>query len=185
MKTIDTSVYVVDDDAAVREAVESLIRSAGFRVRTFESAHEFLASPRAEVPSCLVLDVHLPGLNGFDLQRELARADIQIPIIFLTGYGDIPTSVRAIKAGALEFLTKPFADEDLLNAMPVRTAAADKTLERYASEKKRYANDSEKAQESAQESEKEATQIEAKALRKLRHPSRSRKLKAFMDGVKD
>jgi len=117
MKTIDTSVYVVDDDAGVREAVGSLIRSAGFRVRTFESAHEFLASPRAEVPSCLVLDVHLPGLNGLDLQRELARADIQIPIIFLTGHGDIPTSVRAIKAGALEFLTKPFADEDLLNAI--------------------------------------------------------------------
>ena len=117
MKAIDTSVYVVDDDAAVRDAVESLIRSAGFPVRTFESAHEFLASPRAEVPSCLVLDVHLPGLTGLDLQRELARADIQIPIIFLTGYGDIPTSVRAIKAGALEFLTKPFADEDLLNAI--------------------------------------------------------------------
>src|SRR5467141_3988097 len=117
MRTIDTSVYVVDDDASVREAVGSLIRSAGFRVRTFESAQEFLASPRAEVPSCLVLDVHLPGLNGLELQRELARADIQIPIIFLTGYGDIPTSVRAIKAGALEFLTKPFADEDLLNAI--------------------------------------------------------------------
>jgi DNA-binding NtrC family response regulator len=117
MKTIETSVYVVDDDASVREAVGSLIRSAGFRVRTFESAHEFLASPRAEVPSCLVLDVHLPGLNGLDLQRELAKADVQIPIIFLTGHGDIPTSVRAIKAGALEFLTKPFADEDLLNAI--------------------------------------------------------------------
>src|SRR3989454_720754 len=95
MKTIDTSVYVVDDDASVREAVESLIRSAGFSVRTFASAHEFLASPRAEVPSCLVLDVHLPGLNGLDLQRELARADIQIPIIFLTAHGAIPTSVRA------------------------------------------------------------------------------------------
>src|SRR5467141_4186626 len=117
MKKIDTSVYVVDDDASVREAVESLIRSAGFSVRTFESAQEFLASPRAEVPSCLVLDVHLPGLNGLDLQRELARADVQIPIIFLTGHADIPTSVRAIKAGALEFLTKPFADEDLLNAI--------------------------------------------------------------------
>jgi len=117
MKTIDTSVYVVDDDASVREAVGSLIRSAGFRVRAFESAQEFLASQRAEVPSCLVLDVHLPGLNGLDLQRELAKADIQIPIIFLSGHGDIPTSVRAIKAGALEFLTKPFADEDLLNAI--------------------------------------------------------------------
>src|SRR5467141_2421328 len=117
MRTIDTSVYVVDDDASVREAVGSLIRSAGFRVRTFESAQEFLASPRAEVPSCLVLDVHLPGLNGLDLQRELARADVQIPIIFLTGHADIPTSVRAIKAGALEFLTKPFAYEDLLSAI--------------------------------------------------------------------
>jgi|SRR5437899_1000545 len=117
MKTIDTSVYFVDDDASVRDAVSSLIRSAGFRVRTFESAHEFLATPRAEVPSCLVLDVHLPGLNGLDLQRELAKAGVHIPIIFLTGHGDIPTSVRAIKAGALEFLTKPFADEDLLNAI--------------------------------------------------------------------
>src|SRR6266446_9777672 len=117
MKTIETSVYVVDDDASVREAVESLIRSAGFSVRTFASAHEFLATPRAEVPSCLVLDVHLPGLNGLDLQRELARADVHIPIIFLTGHADIPTSVRAIKAGALEFLTKPFADEDLLTAI--------------------------------------------------------------------
>jgi len=117
MRTIDTSVYVVDDDASVRDAVSSLIRSAGFRVRTFESAQEFLASPRAEVPSCLVLDVRLPGLNGLDLQRELARADVHIPIIFLTGHADIPTSVRAIKAGALEFLTKPFADEDLLNAI--------------------------------------------------------------------
>src|SRR6267378_2523943 len=107
MKKTDTPVYVVDDDAAVREAVESLIRSAGFPVRTFESAHEFLATPRAEVPSCLVLD----------LQRELAKAEVHIPIIFLTGHGDIPTSVRAIKAGALEFLPKPFADEDLLNAI--------------------------------------------------------------------
>jgi len=101
----------------VREAVGSLIRSAGFRVRTFESAQEFLATPRAEVPSCLVLDVRLPGLNGLDLQRELARADVHIPIIFLTGHADIPTSVRAIKGGALEFLTKPFVDEDLLNAI--------------------------------------------------------------------
>jgi two-component system response regulator AtoC len=117
MSTIDTPVYVVDDDASVREAVGSLIRSAGLPVRTFGSAQEFLATPRAELPSCLVLDLHLPGLSGLDLQQELARADVQIPIIFLTGHGDIPTSVRAIKAGALEFLTKPFADEDLLNAI--------------------------------------------------------------------
>ena len=110
-------VYVVDDDASVREALGSLIRSAGLEVETFASAQEFLARPRADVPSCLVLDVQLPGLSGLDLQHELAKADVQIPIIFLTGHGDIPTSVRAIKAGALEFLTKPFNDEDLLNAI--------------------------------------------------------------------
>src|SRR6266850_924672 len=117
MITIDTPVYVVDDDASVREAVGSLIRSAGLKARTFGSAQEFLATPRAEVPSCLVLDLHLPGLSGLDLQAELAKADVQIPIVFLTGHGDIPTSVRAIKAGAVEFLTKPVDDEDLLNAI--------------------------------------------------------------------
>src|SRR5882672_10158634 len=117
MKKIDTPVYVVDDDESVREAVESLIRSAGLPVRTFGSAQEFLATPRAEMPSCLVLDLHLPGLSGLDLQRELAKDDLQIPIIFLSGHGDIPTSVKAIKAGALEFLTKPFDDQDLLNAI--------------------------------------------------------------------
>jgi DNA-binding NtrC family response regulator len=107
----------VDDDASVREALGSLIRSAGLRVETFASAQEFLANPRADVPSCLVLDVQLPGLSGLDLQQELVKADVQIPIIFLTGHGDIPMSVRAIKAGALEFLTKPFDDEDLLDAI--------------------------------------------------------------------
>jgi DNA-binding NtrC family response regulator len=117
MKKIDTPVYVVDDDASVREAVESLLRSAGFPVRTFGSAQEFLSTPRAEMPSCLLLDLHLPGLSGLDLQQELAKADVQIPIIFLTGHGDIPTSVKAIKAGAIEFLTKPFDDEALLNAI--------------------------------------------------------------------
>src|SRR6266568_4755750 len=110
-------IYVVDDDVSVREGLESLLRSAGFSVQTFSSAQEFLASARADVPSCLVLDVQLPGLSGLDLQQELAKADVQIPIIFLTGHGDIPMSVRAIKAGALEFLTKPFNDEDLLNAI--------------------------------------------------------------------
>src|SRR5712664_3935505 len=117
MSPIDTPVYVVDDDASVREAVASLIRSAGLKVQTFGSAQEFLTTPRAQAPSCLVLDVQLPGLSGLDLQQELAKADIQIPIIFLTGHGDIPTSVKAIKAGALEFLTKPFHDEDLLKAI--------------------------------------------------------------------
>src|SRR5438132_5269836 len=110
-------VFVVDDDASVREGLGSLIRSAGLEVETFASAQEFLARSRADVPSCLVLDVRLPGLSGLDLQHELAKADVQIPIVFLTGHGDIPTSVRAIKAGALEFLTKPFNDEDLLNAI--------------------------------------------------------------------
>src|SRR5438132_10894351 len=108
---------VVEAVDQVREVLGSLIRSAGLEVETFASAQEFLARPRADVPSCLVLDVQLPGLSGLDLQHELAKADVQIPIIFLTGHGDIPTSVRAIKAGALEFLTKPFNDEDLLNAI--------------------------------------------------------------------
>jgi len=110
-------VYVVDDDVAVRESVASLIRSAGLRVQTFKSAQEFLVRPRAEVPSCLVLDVKLPGLSGLDLQQELAKADLQIPIIFLTGHGDIPMSVRAMKSGAFEFFTKPFDDEALLAAI--------------------------------------------------------------------
>jgi DNA-binding NtrC family response regulator len=115
----DTSapIYVVDDDMSVREGVESLIRSAGLRAKTFASAQEFLARPRSEAPSCLVLDVEMPGLSGLDLQEELAKADVQIPIIFLTGYGNIPMTVRAIKAGALEFLTKPFDDQDLLGAI--------------------------------------------------------------------
>ena len=110
-------VFVVDDDSSVRESLKNLIRSAGLSVQTFASAKEFLASPLPDVPSCLVLDVQLPGLSGLDLQQELAKAGIQIPIIFITGHGDIPTSVRAMKAGALEFLTKPVNDEDLLDAI--------------------------------------------------------------------
>jgi DNA-binding NtrC family response regulator len=117
MKEENAFVFVVDDDMSVRESLRNLIRSAGLSVRTFSSAQEFLTSQRPQVPSCLVLDVQLPGLSGLDLQQELAKANIQIPIIFLTGHGDIPTSVRAIKAGALEFLTKPFNDEDLLDAI--------------------------------------------------------------------
>ncbi len=115
-------IYVVDDDVSVREAVEGLIRSAGLSVRTFALAQEMLASLRKEVPNCLVLDIQLPDINGFELQQELATKDIQIPIIFLTGHGDIPMSVRAIKAGAVEFLTKPFEDEYLLEA--IRSAIA-------------------------------------------------------------
>jgi FixJ family two-component response regulator len=110
-------VFVVEDDASVRRALGALVRLAGLRVQTFPSAQEFLAFPRPDVPSCLVLDVQLPGLSGLDLQEELAKADVQIPIIFLTGHGDIPMTVRAMKAGALEFFPKPFDDQDLLEAI--------------------------------------------------------------------
>jgi FixJ family two-component response regulator len=110
-------VFVVDDDASVREGLGSLIRSAGLRVETFASAQEFLARPRSDVPSCLVLDVRLPGLSGLDLQKRLAEVNIEIPIVFITGHGDVPTSVQAMKAGAVEFLTKPFVDRDLLDAV--------------------------------------------------------------------
>jgi FixJ family two-component response regulator len=110
-------VFVVEDDASVRKAVGSLVRSAGLTVQTFASAQEFLAFSRPDVPSCLVLDVQLPGLSGLDLQEELTKADVQIPIIFLTGHGDIPMTVRAMKAGALEFFPKPFEDQDLLDAI--------------------------------------------------------------------
>src|SRR5436305_1848299 len=110
-------VFVVDDDSSIRESLRSLIRSVGLNVQTFASAQEFLTSQRPEAPSCLVLDVKLPGLSGLDLQQELVKIDVQIPIIFITGHGDIPMTVRAMKAGAIEFLTKPFRDEDLLNAI--------------------------------------------------------------------
>jgi FixJ family two-component response regulator len=111
------TVFVVDDDASVREALGSLIRSAGLSVETFASAREFLASARADAPSCLVLDVRLPGLSGLDLQKRMAEVNIELPIIFITGHGDVPTSVRAMKAGAVEFLTKPFRDKDLMAAI--------------------------------------------------------------------
>jgi RNA polymerase sigma factor (sigma-70 family) len=110
-------VFVVDDDASIRDALGSLIRSSGLSVETFASAREFLARPRVDLPSCLVLDVRLPGLSGLDLQKRMAQANIEIPIIFITGHGDVPTSVRAMKAGAVEFLTKPFRDRDLLEAI--------------------------------------------------------------------
>ncbi len=113
----DATVFVVDDDASVREALGGLVRSVGLSVATYATAQEFLASPRAEGPSCLVLDVRLPGLSGLDLQMRMAEVNLEIPIIFITGHGDIPTSVRAMKAGAVEFLTKPFGDDDLLTAI--------------------------------------------------------------------
>jgi len=110
-------VYVVDDDASAREGVAGLIRSAGLMAKTFASGEEFLAAPRPKMPSCLVLDVNLPGVSGLDLQQELAKLDVQVPIIFLTGHGDIPMTVRAVRAGAANFLTKPFDDQELLNAI--------------------------------------------------------------------
>jgi DNA-binding NtrC family response regulator len=110
-------VFIVDDDKYTRESLKNLIRSAGLSAQTFSSAQEFLAAERPKAPGCLVLDVQLPGLSGLDLQQELAKAGVKIPIIFITGHGDIPTSVRAIKAGALEFLTKPVNREDLLHAI--------------------------------------------------------------------
>lgn len=116
MKNGDAVAFVVDDDAAVRESLDNLLRSAGLKVQTFASAQEFLTGSRLDEPGCLVLDVQLPGPSGLDLQDELAKVGVTIPIIFITGYGDIPMSVRAMKAGAAEFLTKPFRGEELLQA---------------------------------------------------------------------
>jgi FixJ family two-component response regulator len=112
-------VFVIDDDASVRAALSSLIRSVGLRVEVFASASDFLASKRPAGPSCLILDVRLPGVSGLDFQAELANANSVIPIIFITGHGDIPMSVKAMKAGAVEFLPKPFRDQDLLDAVQV------------------------------------------------------------------
>src|SRR3954468_21390395 len=110
-------VFVIDDDASVRAAIAGLLKSEGLSCQTFETAHEFLQNPIADGPSCLVLDVGLPGMSGLDVQRELSHAGVMIPIIFITGQGDIPTTVRAMKSGAVEFLTKPFDDQDLLGAI--------------------------------------------------------------------
>jgi len=111
------TVFVVDDDASVCASIQGLLKSVNLRSESFWTAEEFLRSKRPEVPSCLVLDVSLPGVNGLDFQRQLADAGIQIPIVFVTGYGDIPMTVKAMKSGAVEFLTKPFEDQDLLNAI--------------------------------------------------------------------
>jgi FixJ family two-component response regulator len=110
-------VFVVDDDASVRRAIQRLIESVGLHVESFGSANEFLQANRSDVPSCLVLDIRLPGKSGLELQRELAEANIRVPIIFITSHGDVPMTVRAMKAGAVEFLTKPFRDQDLLDAV--------------------------------------------------------------------
>ena len=112
-------VFVIDDDASVRSSLKFLLSTVGLQAETFDSADSFLHKKRPDVPSCLVLDVRLPGVSGIDFQRELTARNISIPIVFLTGHGDIPMSVRAMKAGAVEFLTKPFRDQDLLDAVRV------------------------------------------------------------------
>lgn len=111
------TVFVIDDDALVRAAIQGMLKSVGLRSETFGTPREFLGSKRPDGPSCLVLDVRLPGINGLDFQRELADAGVRIPIIFITGHGDIPMTVKAMKSGAVEFLTKPFRDQDLLDAI--------------------------------------------------------------------
>ena len=117
MSETDAMVFVVDDDAPMRESLKNLIRSVGLQVELFASAQEFLRRKPPDLPSCLVLDVRMPGLSGLDLQKRTGDAGIEIPIVFITGHGDVPMSVRAMKAGAVEFLTKPFRDQDLLDAI--------------------------------------------------------------------
>ena len=112
-----STVFVVDDDDLVRASIQGMLKSVGLRSETFGTSQEFLRSKRPDAPSCLVLDVRLPGVSGLDFQRELADAGIRIPIIFITGHGDIPMTVKAMKSGAVEFLTKPFRDQDLLDAI--------------------------------------------------------------------
>jgi FixJ family two-component response regulator len=133
MMETDAMVFVVDDDAPMRESLRNLIRSVGLRVELFSSAQEFLQSNRPEMPSCLVLDVRLPGLSGLDLQRQTNEAGMEIPIIFITGYGDIPMTVGAMKAGAVEFLSKPFRDQDLLDAIQLALERDRKARDQRAS----------------------------------------------------
>ena len=143
MKAGDSVVFIVDDDSSVRDALRDLICSIGLSVEAFKSSADFLQHKRPDTPACLVLDVRLPGLSGLDLQRELHRAEDSIPIIFITGHGDIQMSVRAIKEGAVEFLTKPFRDQDLLDAIQhalERDRAARQERARVAEVGRRYAS---------------------------------------------
>ena len=136
-----STVFVIDDDDLVRASIQGMLKSVGLRSETFGAAQEFLRSKRPDGPSCLVLDVRLPGVNGLDFQRELAEAGIRIPIIFITGHGDIPMSVRAMKSGAVEFLTKPFRDQDLLDAIHQaldRDRASREEQSKLAGLRKRY-----------------------------------------------
>ena len=135
------TVFVIDDDDLVRASIQGLLKSVGLRSEAFGAAQEFLRSKRPDAPSCLVLDVRLPGVNGLDFQHELAEAGIRIPIIFITGHGDIPMSVKAMKSGAVEFLTKPFRDQDLLDAIHQaldRDRAARQHQSELAGLRKRY-----------------------------------------------
>jgi FixJ family two-component response regulator len=127
------TIFVIDDDVSVRDAIKGVVKSVGLRVETFESAQEFLQKSPPDGPNCLVLDVRLPGLSGLDVQRELTRLNIRIPIVFITGYGDIPMTVQAMKAGAVEFLTKPFRDQDLLDAIQ-QALERDRTIRQQRSE---------------------------------------------------
>ena len=133
MKEQDPVVFVIDDDRMIREGLQSLIRSVGLRVETFASAQEFLVAKRPDAPACLVLDVRMPGLSGLDLQLQLRDGGIPIPIIFITGHGDIPMSVRAMKEGAHEFLTKPVRGQDLLDAVQ-KAIASDRALRKHRQE---------------------------------------------------
>lgn len=128
----DATVAIVDDDPSVRKGLERLIRSVGWKTETFASAQEFLASARTEAPSCLVLDLQLPGLSGLDLQNRMTEAGVETPIVFLTGHGNIPASVKAMKAGAIEFLTKPVDEQDLLNAIQEAIERDRRTRQRRA-----------------------------------------------------
>jgi FixJ family two-component response regulator len=135
-KETEATVFIVDDDTPTRELLGSLIRSVGLRAELFGSAQEFLQGQRPDTPTCLVLDVRLPGLSGLDLQRRTTEAGVEIPIIFVTGYGDIPMTVRAMKAGAVEFLTKPFRDQDLLDAIQQALERSRKAREQQAATEK-------------------------------------------------
>jgi FixJ family two-component response regulator len=132
MSETEGLVFVVDDDAPLRESLKNLIRSVGLRVEAFASAQEFMRTKRPDLAACLVLDVRLPGLSGLDLQKRIAEAEMEIPIIFITGHGDIPMTVQAMKAGAVEFLTKPFRDQDLLDAIQRALERDRKARERRA-----------------------------------------------------
>jgi FixJ family two-component response regulator len=134
MTSVDNEmVFIIDDDADVRESIQGLLKSVGLRSDSFGTAQEFLTGERTNGPSCLVLDIRLPGINGLDFQRQLADAGVHIPIIFITGHGDIPMTVRAMKSGAIEFLTKPFLDQDLLDAIH-QALDSDRAARRHESE---------------------------------------------------